>query len=253
MRSEKGGIVVECSLLALVVLSLALFFWGLNSNITHFQELDMLIYQSIVDVKDEIYLYSKLKEYIDFNQRQDEILKKIQNALPMDLDEEKIKNAMGSRALNLLILNKIKGRWEETSDIDLRDAFHLKEYPLIKTSIKSGNLVVEAYLKFEFVNISDWFKTYESCIRYEIGCRNIEKILFEGDASSKERIMVFITQNGLDKTRVFHRNIRCFGLRTAERIESISAGENDETINYKGENLHLCLFCRMGMLYDLRD
>lgn len=246
---------MECSLLAVVVLSMALFFWGLNANITHFQELDMLIYQSIADIKDEIYIYSKIEEYAGINKRCDEILEKIQSALHMDLDEENIKNTINGAVLNALLLQKIKRRWACISDVDLTEAFHLKDYPEIKTSIESGNLVVEAYSEFELPSVLNWFKSYHSCIRYEIGCRNIDKILFGSDVSesSSQKIQIFITQNGLENTLVFHRNIRCFGLRTADEIQSVEVAKDEDLIEYRGVHLHLCIFCRMGLIYDSKE
>lgn len=252
MRLKKGAIIVEFSLLSFVILSVSLFFWGLNSNIQKHQILDMLIYNSIKDIKNEIYLYSKIEENVNLSVIMDVFVKKMEDSMGISIDQSAIKNTISKNTLDFMILNKIKKRWSQRSNIDLRKAFRLKDYPKIKTSTKSGNLVVEAYLNFQLFNISDLFQNYTSCIRYEVGCRNIDRILSDSESAEigRKSDYVFITQNGIDHTKVFHINSNCFGLRTAQNVIQVHTKIEDNRINYGDEKLNLCFFCRMGMKHD---
>lgn len=256
MKMRKGAVIVEFALLTFVVLSVSLFFWSFNTNIANTSELEMLIYESINDIRDELYIYSKVQEYMRINENIDAIIAKVEGYIHLDIDEDFIKNTINSSVLNKWMERKMKGRHSLVYQIDLKEKYHLSEDPKVKTSAKNGNLAVETHLKFDLPSIIPFLDQYDACIYYEVGCRNIDQILFEGDASqsatsdSNSSNTVYITQHGILNSHVFHINRDCFGLRTAKEVlEVTSALKTQNEVQYEGKNLFLCPFCKSEKRY----
>lgn len=253
---KKGAVVVEFAVLAFVVLSVSLFFWSLNTNIANTSELEMLIYESVNDIRDELYIYSKVQEYMEINSNLDDLIAKVERFIHLDIDEDFVKNTINSNILNVLIEKKIRGRHGLVYPIDIKEKYHLRENPKVVTSTKNGNLAVETHLKFDLPSIIPFLDKYEACIYYEVGCRNIDQILFGGDANqsassgSNQNNTAYLTQHGILSSHVFHTNRDCFGLRSAREVLEVKRDPKTKSeLQYEGKHYFLCPFCRDGKRY----
>ncbi len=242
---RKGLLTVEVTFLMLVVLSVSALIIGLHLKLAYHNQLFEIIADAGEDAAHSIYAAGRFKASVleDGKLLESSSIGILSQLIGTKLSFN-VNNINQTTLQNLMNFNLVKSA--NTADQKQFIAkYNLAELPKFKFEFADNVMFISATLKYRTINPLSQLINYNPEIRHSIPLRRARTLV--SGYNDKELASVFITDNGISSTRVYH-TMQCFGMRFAKSkynyaVEREMVGGD---IELNGRNYTYCYFCKQN-------